>query len=340
MRILELYDFDGASGVSRVARTLTEGFRARGHTVFRMLGRSDFRGDLPILEPACLSAQPHEMMRAAWRIRQVVRERSIEVVHAHHRRLAFLSKIAVGQLGVPVVEHVHSAFSDKALTSFRGDAIICLSEGLSTVLQRDYGHAKGKVDVCHNGVDVPERITPMLSPEGALQLLVVGRVELSKNPEGFVSLLHALNERGVRAQGTWLGDGPLLEVYRARAGTHCAWLGAVEDVTSWIQRSHCAVSMSFREGVPFGLLDAMALGRPVLASAVGGIGELVDDRVGRLWQPFTPLESVVDIVGGFLSDFSEMQACGMRARERIAEEWSSVAMVGRCEQILHGVLRG
>ncbi|NUM56840.1 MAG: glycosyltransferase [Candidatus Hydrogenedentes bacterium] len=100
------------------------------------------------------------------------------------------------------------------------------------------------------------------------------------------------------------------------------------DVARFLRAMDVCVLTSLREGFPNALLEAMALGRPVVAASVGGIPELVEDGVtGRLVTTRDPADFAAAILR-IAEDCSEARRLGERARERVQREFSAKRMAG------------
>lgn len=341
MHVLELYDRDGNTGVGRAALTASSGLRSRGFKVTRLVGSTSLaEGDDVIVSKYCLDRSLSGLVRLAFIIRSVAVEREVTVVHAHQRRLALAATWGLIGTRVPVVEHVHSVFRDKAATSFRSDLILCLSAGLERDLVSRYPRVRGKTAICPNGVDLPALSDYVPGTRQELQLLGIGRVETAKSPIDFVGLIRDLRNKGVNVRGTWLGDGPILSQMRERHGVVVEWPGAVPDVLPYILSSDCVVSLSRREAVPFAVLDGMAAARPVMALGVGGLEDLVDHRVGICWSPSEAWENIVRDASVFLHYRQRLAEAGREARSRVAAGWS-VDMAADClaHQLREAVLR-
>lgn len=337
MRVLEIYDVDGTAGASRVARRISQGLRYRGHVVMRMHAGQCREGDEALVHPGCVDPSLMQMVSLCRFIRHVVSVQSVQVIHAHHRRLALVAKLAVRGTEVPIAEHVHSVFADRRTSSFRSDAVLCLTERLRNDVELRYPHTVGKTHLCHNGVTIPSMISAAPNHE-TIRLLGVGRVEDAKRPAAFVEIVSGLRTLGLDVEGTWLGEGPMLEQMRS-SSEFCSWPGAVDRVGEWIQAADCLVSTSDREGVPLSILEAMAEGRPILARRAGGISELVDEQVGVAWDGTEAWASVISRIAEFLGNRDGMRLAGQLAHERVAAAWTEDGMVDRVEEILEGLLQ-
>jgi glycosyltransferase involved in cell wall biosynthesis len=181
------------------------------------------------------------------------------------------------------VRNVGSIAGVRVLTRFavaRASAVIAVSDYLRRELEAKVPEARGKTEVVDSGVDL-ERFRVAPAPDGDAALLFLGALTERKNvvrlADAFASLGHGTL--------TFAGEGPLRAQLDGRAGVRL--LGAVshDDVPALIARSHVVCQPSLIE--PFGqaLLEAMACGRSVIATRVGGPPEFVPPDAGALVDP-------------------------------------------------------
>ena len=113
------------------------------------------------------------------------------------------------------------------------------------------------------------------------------------------------------------GDGPLARCASCRGATragvseHVRWLGSVEDMSQFYSALDVCVLNSTREGLPLCLLEAMSFGIPVVATDVGGVGELIAGGAGVLVPPQAP-----QVLAGALRSLATAARAGERARPR------------------------
>ena len=166
------------------------------------------------------------------------------------------------------------------LVARRAVAIVAVSEYLRQELETKVPEARGKVEVIDCGVDL-ERFRVERAPERPTRYLCVGSLTARKN---VVRLADAFARIG---QGTltFVGDGPLRAQLDGREGVILAGPVPHDDVPAWIAQSHVVCQPSLVE--PFGLvlLEAMASGRSVVATRVGGPPEFVTAEAGVLVDP-------------------------------------------------------
>lgn len=150
-----------------------------------------------------------------------------------------------------------------------------------------------RIRVVHCGIEpwrFPDAVlaaAPM--PEGPLRLVAVGRLAEQKGQLALVEALARARAAGVEARLVLVGDGEMrggIEAAIAAAG-----LGDRITITGWVDEArvraelaaaHALVMPSFAEGLPMVIMEAMAAGRPVLATWVAGIPELVTPETGWL----------------------------------------------------------
>lgn len=299
--------------VNLINRIPAERFR---HAIICLTDYSEFRqriqrNDVPVFalgKPAGNSPVTHFKL---WRLLKRLRP---DIVHT--RNLAGLEGALPAALaGVPVRIHGEHGrdMGDLDGSNLRRQRLrrlfkpfvhqyIALSKDLERYLRDQIQVSPAKVTQVYNGVDTelfyPARDTreplpnPDFAPPGAFVIGTVGRMQAVKDQltlaRAFVLLLRMVPQVERRLRLVMVGDGPLREqvagiLGQAGAGK-LAWLaGERDDVPQLMRGLDLFVLPSLAEGVSNTLLEAMASGLPVVATAVGGNPELVDDgRTGRL----------------------------------------------------------
>ncbi|MDQ3945497.1 MAG: glycosyltransferase family 4 protein, partial [Actinomycetota bacterium] len=278
---------------------------------------------------------------------------SVDVVHAHlGEDLAVLPLAALAAGGArPLVVTVHCSLRRtlavtgvrsaglhlvggwlEAWGGRRADALIVLTARLATAVVAG-GVPLERVHVIPSGVDPgPERPPPLDPVPGAgrPRLLFVGRLVDQKGPDG---LLEALARLASGASLVMVGDGPLrprLQRQAVRLGiadrVHFTGFVPHELVEAHFCHADLLVLPSRYEELGSVLLEAMQAGLPVVATAVGGIPEVVVDGVtGRLLPPGDPA-ALASAVDGVLGDQAGAGRMGLAARERAAAyHWGRLA---------------
>jgi glycosyltransferase involved in cell wall biosynthesis len=254
-----------------------------------------------------LAARGHELARAvvdrrrggkgrylqlARKARRVARSFRPDVVYAHFLvpagvagALASRAPLVVTAHGQDVANAVENAVVRRATRWLcrRAASVVCVSGYLRDELERAVPESRGKTEVVDCGVDVERFSVALAVPGGPPGFLFVGSLIERKN---VVRLADAFERLGDPAATlTVVGDGPLRTALEGRKGV--TLVGAVphDSVRDHIAAARVVCQPSLVE--PFGqaLLEAMAMGRPVVATRVGGPPEFVTEGAGVLVDP-------------------------------------------------------
>jgi glycosyltransferase involved in cell wall biosynthesis len=176
----------------------------------------------------------------------------------------------------------------------RVDYVIAVSRSQVDDLAR-LGFDRRRLRVIYNGVSPPR---PTRSREDARDslgvksrdfvVLVLAALRAEKRISAFIEAVAGAHAHDSRIKGIVAGGGPDLEDLRSLAknsGSSVSLLGERSDVADLIIASDAVCLTSWTEATPIALIEAMALGRPVIAGSVGGIGEIVVDRETGLLVP-------------------------------------------------------
>jgi glycosyltransferase involved in cell wall biosynthesis len=279
MKILlvsQMYPGPSAPDLGVFVRGLEEQLIARGHDVRRAVLDSRRRGKRKYLELA------RDTYTGA-------RHFEPDVVYAHFLVPTGLIGALVG--GAPLVVTAHGRDVRNvgwlpgigAATRFvvrRAAAVVAVSDYLRRELEAKIPEARGKTEVVDSGVDL-ERFTVEPSPNGAARYLCIGSLIERKN----VLRLARAFERVGEGTLTFVGEGPLRSRLEGRPGIELAGALPYDRVPAQIAAAHVVCQPSLIE--PFGqaLLEAMASGRSVVATRIGGPPEFVPPEAGVLVDP-------------------------------------------------------
>jgi len=237
--------------------------------------------------------------------------------------------------GVPVIrtEHSRRVYDNWACRPFsawslrRATRVVAVSHDLRCVVAARCPSLGDRLSVIHNGVPLG-RPAPSPPPDGPIRFVLVARLEPRKAIDR--ALRAVAQVPGARLDV--VGDGPLRGQLEALAAT----LGLDERVRFWgyrvdpetvVAEADAAICSSIAEGLSLGLLEAMALGRPVVTVPVGGVPELMTDRdVGWLADAVTEQALTTAVSAAVAAGRPELQRRGARARAAVERGFSEKAM--------------
>jgi glycosyltransferase involved in cell wall biosynthesis len=219
------------------------------------------------------------------------------------------------------------------------DLHVVATEKVRDLLLTHHGQNPATVRLIHHGVDIaafdpglnPSREHTSTSRPRKRRIGFVGRFSEEKNPLGFVSIATRLEDRD-DVEFLMIGDGPLFEDVRRKirsAGIRerLALTRFVHDVRPYLHSMEALVIPSQIEGIPIVLLEAQALGIPVVASNVGGIPVVLENgQNGFLCDPANEAE-FASRLEWILDHPEDRVRMGNFARRRIQESFNLNRMI-------------
>jgi glycosyltransferase involved in cell wall biosynthesis len=294
--------------------------------------------------------------RAVRELVAYLRREEIDLVHAHMYRAEVLGTRAAVAAGTAVImATVHSSRvrspEDIALLASltpQMDRLIVPSESIAHKVASE-GRAGARFAVIPNGIDLSRFATPLPPcrmrdefgiPRGAPLIGVVARLEPEKGHRYLVDAMPAILASAPDAWLATVGEGSEADALRARAtalgprvAERVVLTGRREDVSAVTADLAVAVVPSLREAQGISILEAMARRRPVVASAVGGIPEVISDGIDGLLVPPADAAALASAIGSLLADPALAERLGEAGYRTVAERFSIDAQVKRIEAV-------
>ena len=286
-------------------------------------------------------------------LKAICRAEDFDVVHTHSAKAGALGRLAAHDARVGRIVHTYHGFPFHAFQSrIRRRAYIRIEKSLARFTDAflAVGPAVAAEAIVRQ-IAPPERVrtigvavsnghAPDLSdqaearrllgiPPGMRVVGTVGRLDFQKAPEDFVTALARLDRNDV--YGVWIGDGPL----RAKTGKLAArrgltgrmsFLGERNDVTALLPGLDVFAMASRYEGLPCAIVEAMAAARPVVATAVNSVPNVViSGETGLLVPPGRP--DLLSRALGYLIDHPAVaDRLGLSGRAHVSDELSPAAL--------------
>jgi glycosyltransferase involved in cell wall biosynthesis len=269
-----------------------------------------------------------------------VRDR-VEHVHAHFgTNSTAIAMLARHFSGIPYSFTAHGAdeFEQAKLQSLdvklkHAAFAVCVSSfGRSQLMRWSHPDHWQKIEVVHCGVDHLFLESALQRLPAAPRLVCVGRIDAWKGQLVLVRAARRLREAGIACEIVLVGDGPFRS--RVEQEVRLAGLEGAITVLGWMSgpqvkeqvlTARALVLPSFYEGLPTVIMEAMALGRPVISTYVGGIPELVENgRTGWLVPAGDEIALSQALRAALEATVDQLEAMGSAGRARVAESHDSM----------------
>jgi len=299
-----------------------------------------FESDGASFVPVEISSSPHAAdARTVMQLRPYLR--SADIVHAHGLRAGFLASLAVGRHRLPFVVTLHNAVLASGLRSRlfavierivvrRATVVLCVS---SDLVRRAVSFGARDVRLAPVGsgrlpraMGTKESVRAELDiPQGRPLILAVARLAHQKGLDVLLAAAPTWQARPDRPVLVIAGDGPAEDQLRAQAtelGLDTRFLGRRSDVPDLLAAADVVVLASRWEGSPLSAHEALQAGRPLVATEVGGVPDLVATPVGpaAVLVPSEDAAALGDAVGRVLDEPELAKQLIARGLAR-ADEW-------------------
>ena len=313
--------------------------------------RAVVRLSKPINALDCPTAMLPEVESISKMVEEVIRELKPDIVHSYHYYSDIYSIPAAHQVGIPIVRSVlgitqappEDPFGHtRVLYDWSPSAIenevrlepfvthtVAVSRELRYKLLR-YGLPAQKVSTVYFGVSVPRTFrlqSPSKAQSSPKVIGFVGRFELVKNPLAVLEVARRLRVMGIDVTFRMLGHGSQEKAIFQRIQDYglddkVVIFDPTSDVNTVINEVDLLIVPSLMEGLPIAILEAMACAKPVVASRVGGIPEVVIDGItGYLVEPDS-IEGFVQNVRTLIQNPGLAATFGTAARRVVAHKFT------------------
>ena len=295
------------------------------------------------------------------RLHRLIADEKIELVHAHQSTPFLYSLMARGVFArsprILFTEHGRffpdrGSWKRAVVQRFllrKSDLVTAVGETVKRAVVEHEGIPESRIRVIQNGVpngDLVDPVTVRSSMrkefgirEDAFVVIHVARLEATKNHRLAVEAFQQVANTKLSAILIIVGDGPersALEKLVDKLGLRASvvFTGMRDDVPELLAAADVAILTSLSEGVPLSLIEAMNARLPIVATSVGGVQEVVDDRVTGLLVDSGDGKSLADAIVR-LSERQEIrQQMGIAGRERAQRRFSEERMFAEFGELL------
>ncbi len=361
MKVLLLTTHLDTGGISVYVVSLARGLKRQGHDplVLSNGGWMEKRlteEGVPHIVVSCRTSSelnPKLWLKVFPRLLRAIREERPQLLHAHTRVTQVLGWVASLVTRVPLVTTCHGLYKYRiGRRIFRcwGGSVMAISEPSMQRLVKQYKLAPPhQVALIWNGIDVEhftqpppaEKVEWFRQTNGLRGDPVIGGIARLSPVKGLHFLLRAvpgLLKEFPRLQVLLVGDGPeraeLVRLsYELGIADHVVISHPIEDTRVPLAALQVFVAPALEEGFGLSIVEAMAAGVPVIAAAVGGPSQIIEDGRSGFLVPTADHESIGRAIRALLTDRPLRERVVAAARERARGEFDMKRVIRQVEQV-------
>jgi glycosyltransferase involved in cell wall biosynthesis len=283
---------------------------------------------------------------------RAIRKSKMDIIHTHGYFGSTLGRLAAIVAKTPIIiAHVHSTYYglkrrhlliEKLLSIFT-DRIVCVSQAVRRFVVEVEGIEQKKTSLVYNGVlepsprevDSDNNITrkSLGFEEKDIVVVTVASLTRHKGHQVLIDAAGVVLKRHGNVRFLIVGDGPLrneLESYVKEMGlsSKVVFAGQRKDVFPFLKLADLfALASNEREGLGIALIEAMAEGLPVIGTRLGGIPEVIDDRVNGLLVTPGSSHELADALEGLIMDKALREKMGKNGRQIYERKFTADKMI-------------
>jgi glycosyltransferase involved in cell wall biosynthesis len=286
-----------------------------------------------------------DILKAIQNLKAIILKEKPDIIHSHLYMADLITQIAVGKR-YPLISTIHNIdkwWSEKYriksriktfLDSFSGKLTksyyIAVSESVRNAACKSLRIPENRIRVVYNGINLQNFTVKDYRNESIINspiIIQVGRFYKEKGHETSMKAMLIIRKYYPKARLLLVGDGPLRsfienEIKRLDLIDNIELLGIREDIPELLLKADIFWMPSEWEGLPIACLEAMASGLPVIASAVGGLPEIIVDGETGYLIPKGEYKQLAEYTIRLLSDFSLRKKMGLRGRQTVERKFS------------------
>jgi glycosyltransferase involved in cell wall biosynthesis len=354
MKILHIISSGGMYGAEAVILNMSRALNENSHSSILGVFSNSANPNLQLHETATAQGIESHLISCAGQIdrtvpssiRELAARTNVDVVHAHGYKADIYCYFSLRGSSVPLVSTCHTWYDNDLTVSLYGAAdrfilrnyaaVVAVSEDVRQRLLKA-GVRKEKIHIVRNGIDLRpfDNAAPSLreisSPDHAPIVGLIGRLAPEKGVDIFLRAAARVVAELPATKFVVIGEGPDREqlellVDELQIRKNVFMLGRREDMPSVYASLDIMVSASRHEGLPMAILEGMASSRPVVATAVGAVPDvIVDSRTGVL-VPSENVELLAAKIVTLLNGRTQRENLGAAAKKLIEEEFSAERM--------------
>lgn len=354
MKVLQILPSLELGGVERGVIDLARAMKKRGHESVVVSSGGELVAELQKMGVPHYTLPVHQKsplsLMLVGKIARILRQERVDVIHARSRVPAWLAWFAARQAGIPFVTTCHGHYATHAASRVMGwgSRVIVISRAIGRHMIDDFHVSPDRIRLIHRGVDLAQfsfRPRSAQRPRPQFRIVNMGRLSPIKGQIEFLKAVHLLRHRLQNVE-VWLvgSEGrsgkekytrEILEVVRQLGLESCVkLLGTRRDIHEILAQADLLV-LSTLVPEAFGrvLIEAGAVGTPVLSTAVGGVMDIIESGENGLLVPPGDTEAMANAMAGMLTQPDRAAQMARRLREKVEREFSLERMAEKTLEV-------
>ncbi|MBI1870453.1 MAG: glycosyltransferase family 4 protein [Chlamydiae bacterium] len=350
-----------AGGITSYLLTLAKALKEKGVDPFIASGGGQFERSTDLahfnIGIHTKSELSLHVLKGAWRMKKIIQEEGIQLIHAQTRVAAVTSFIASHLCGIPFLTTAHGFYRPhrgRKIFPCWGDAVIAISSHVRDHLEKDFKVSHEKIHLIYNGTDL-SKLNHLPLEEEKMEFRrqyhldkdiptigIIARLSPVKGHRFLLEALHALSKVR-KLQCLVVGDGPsrkefLDDLTRFNLKNIVRWIPWTDHSWEVLSLLDVFVLPSLQEGLSLSILEAQAAGVPVVASNVGGISEVVVDGKTGILVPPQDSQALERTLNKMLEDPALARHMGSQGREHVSQKFNLDRMTDKVIALYEKVL--
>ncbi len=368
INVLHIRDSGGIHGAERVMFTLANNINKKNFSLsFLCLRRKDGRTEPFMKQTKKMGIKLESVwvksrfdLNAILKIRSIFKHQNIRIFHSHDFKSNLYGLIASLGLNVKRITTAHGStrdslmkkiylFIDEKITYRFFHKIISVSNKLRDFLIKR-GVKESKIQVIQNGFDINILLStpvtdeePLSIPKGKKVFCVIGRLYHDKGHQYFIEAFSRIFKNHKNIIGLIIGDGPEYpaiqkKINRLKLNDSIILGGTRSNMVEIYKSIDFIVMPSITEGLPYVILESLSMGIPVLASSVGDIPLVIQDKKTGYLVPPADVEQLENVMRYFLENSEEVKKNAQNGKEYINQNFSAVKMAEETESLYREII--
>jgi len=342
---------------------LIKGLTAKEHKVYLAVhGEKSVKMDTLVTEQWSFnfrSANPFQYIIAARQLVRLIKERHIDVVHCHQRTAGYIASYLKSVIGIPFVVTIHDPWNRALFKKFYGRIfghIVTVSEFLRQRFITDFGFQPDKVHTIYNGADSERYNLSKYSKDQLTKLRegldikpnekvvsLIARLYESKGQQYLIAAAKAVVEKCPNVKFLLVGNGEHEEKFRRQVSENgiediIIFTGYREDIPELIAISDIVVRPSDMEGFPINMLEAMLMRKPVIATAIAGVPEMITHGENGFMIEPGDVDGLAKYITTILLDEELGTKLGNAGEQIVLEKFTLKSLINKVEKIYTSVV--